>query len=196
MRFFSPLKGKCHSRLSWQPLALHSAAFSSWQSQHSCVCAYLNPGLCVRHDALILYDVCPYVCVLIPGGGFCEVNGEGHVAEQPLRSCVSPRGTSAQQMLVVTQTRIWTLQYRHCDVAYVPPRSVQASSFAPPPAPLQSFHIDSSACPMVTLPRRAAADRDKTRVYFPTEQFSAERQLTSRRRDKENCQVERNRGHC
>lgn len=83
-------------------------------------------------------------------------------------------------------------------------RSKQACPFTPIPAPsssftqppLQSFHIDSSARPVVAFAHRAAADRDKNQVYFPPKAFWDERLLTNHSRDNKNCQIEPNRGHC
>lgn len=74
------------------------------------------------------------------------------------------------------------------------PFPTPSSSFPQPP--LWSFHIDSSTFPVVTLAREAAADRDKSPVYFPSKHFSAEREPMNQRKGNENGQIERHRGHC
>lgn len=91
---------------------------------------------------------------------------------------------------------VWTCvcMWQHTCLFFTPPPTTTPSSFTWPPQ--QHFHIDSSARPVGQCNHRAAAGKDKNRVYFPPKHFSVKRQPENQKGDSEDCQIEPYGAHC
>lgn len=140
------------------------------------------------------------VCMFVK---FSEVKGQGHVS----RAVFLLQGASAETTFVVMQAKPWTFQFLTCTTCVgvcvcvlqhtrlsFTPIPTSPSSFTQPPQ--RCFHIDSSARPVGPRIHRAAAGRDKNRVYFPLKHLSVKRRPKNQRRDGADCQVEPYGAHC
>lgn len=86
---------------------------------------------------------------------------------------------------------VCVLQYTRLSFKPVP---TSPSSFTRPR--WRHFHIDGSARSVGPCNHRAAAGRDKNRVYFPPKHFSVKKQPRNQREDREDCQIEPCGAHC